>query len=92
MENIAAKKITYNHLSSYKTRGKLGASNRNVRAQRVNENRHLSRIDEVSKRRRIPLSPMADENVADDINNATEFKNGKRYCIHWLCIQIDFSN
>lgn len=77
MENIATKKFTYDHLSSYKTRGKLGASNRDVRSQRAKENRHLSRMDEVLKRRRMPLSPLADENVVDAVNNEVEAKNGK---------------
>lgn len=77
MENIATKKFSYDHLTSYKTRGKLGASNRNVRVQRANENRHLSRMDEVSKRRRMPLSPLVDENAIDTINGEIQTKDGK---------------
>ena len=78
MENIAKKKSSYDLLSSlYKARGKAGASSRNVRAQRASENRQLSRMDEVSKRRRMPLSPLADENV--DVEDVTAGKNGKRY-------------
>ena len=65
MENIAKKKFAYDHASSYKSRGRLGISNRNVRAQRASENRHQTRMDELSKRRRMPLSPLADENVID---------------------------
>ncbi|XP_015767082.1 PREDICTED: uncharacterized protein LOC107345681 isoform X3 [Acropora digitifera] len=66
MEKIATKKFNYDRQSSYKTRGKLGScTNRNVRVQRASENRHLSRMDEVSKRRRMPLSPLVDENTAD---------------------------
>lgn len=77
MENIATKKSSYDLLSSlYKVRGKSGASSRNVRAQRANENRQLSRMDEVSKRRRMPLSPLVDENV--DNEAVTAEKNGKR--------------
>lgn len=75
MENIATKKFTYDHASAYKSRGKIGASNRNVRAQRASENRHLSRMDEVSKRRRMPLSPLVDENLDD--KGITAGKNGK---------------
>lgn len=76
MENIATKKSSYDLLSSlYKARGKSGASSRNVRAQRASENRQLSRMDEVSKRRRMPLSPLADENV--DNEAVTAGKNGK---------------
>ena len=76
MENIATKKSSYDLLSSlYKSRGKSGASSRNVRAQRANENRQLSRMDEVSKRRRMPLSPLADENM--DNEAVTAGKNGK---------------
>jgi len=76
MENIATKKSSYDFLSSlYKARGKSGASSRNVRAQRASENRQLSRMDEVSKRRRMPLSPLADENVDDEA--VTVGKNGK---------------
>ena len=78
MENIAAKKFNYDHVSSYKTRGRLGASNRNVRVQRANENRHLSRMDEVSKRRRMPLSPLAAENVVDTTNSEIEAKKGEQ--------------
>lgn len=78
MENIATKKFTYDHVSSYKARGKLGASSRNVRAQRASENRQLSRMDEVSKRRRMPLSPLPDENV-DDKAVITAGKNGKHF-------------
>jgi len=76
MENIAKKKSSYDLLSSlYKARGKAGASSRNVRAQRASENRQLSRMDEVSKRRRMPLSPLADENV--NVEAVTADKNGK---------------
>ena len=76
MENIATKKSSYDLLSSlYKARGKSGASSRNVRAQRASENRQLSRMDAVSKRRRMPLSPLADENV--DNGAVTAEKNGK---------------
>ena len=71
MEKIATKKFNYDRQSSYKTRGKLGScANRNVRAQRASENRHLSRMDEVSKRRRMPLSPSVDDNTADSSNSA----------------------
>lgn len=66
MENIAKKKFAYDHASSYKSRGRLGISNRNVRAQRASESRHQTRMDELSKRRRMPLSPLADENVIDN--------------------------
>ena len=75
MENIATKKSSCDLLSLYKARGKSGASSRNVRAQRASENRQLSRMDEVSKRRRMPLSPLADENVDDEA--VTTGKNGK---------------
>lgn len=78
MEKIAAKKFNYDHQSSYKCRGRLGAStNRNVRAQRASENRHLSRMDEVSKRRRMPLSPLVDENVSDTTNSEMETKTAE---------------
>lgn len=75
MENIATKKFVYDHVSSYKARGKSGASSRNVRVQRASENRQRSRMDEVSKRRRMPLSPLADENAVDKGLIAEE--NGK---------------
>ena len=77
MENIATKKFTYDHVSTYKARGRLGVSNRNVRAQRASENRHQSRMDEITKRRRMPLSPLADDNVADAVNSAVENKKGE---------------
>lgn len=84
MENIATKKSSYDLLSSlYKARGKSGASSRNVRAQRANENRQLSRMDEVSKRRRMPLSPLADENV--DNEAVTAEKNGKHVYAKMPC-------
>lgn len=79
MENIATKKFTYDHASSYKSRGKMGTASRNVRAQRASENRHLSRMDEVAKRRRMPLSPLVDENVED--KGETAGKNGKHACM-----------
>ncbi|XP_022798133.1 uncharacterized protein LOC111336320 isoform X2 [Stylophora pistillata] len=72
MEDIARKKFTYDHVSSYKARGKVGASDRNFRAQRASEKRHLSRMDAISKRRRMPLSPLADENVVDKCTTAGE--------------------
>jgi len=85
MENIATKKSSYDLLSSlYKARGKSGASSRNVRAQRASENRQLSRMDEVSKRRRMPLSPLADENV--DNEAVTARKNGKP--VNILCKNV----
>lgn len=62
-------------VSSYKARGAVGASDRNVRAQRASEKRHLSRMDEVSKRRRMALSPLADENAVEKCAIAGE--NGK---------------
>ena len=70
MENIAKKKFAYDHASSYKSRGRLGISNRSVRAQRASENRHQTRMDELSKRRRMPLSPLADEHVIDNSSAA----------------------
>ena len=83
MEKIAAKKFNYDHQSSYKCRGRLGAStNRNVRAQRASENRHLSRMDEVSKRRRMPLSPLVDENVSDTTNSEMETKTAGNVYLH----------
>ncbi|XP_078360914.1 uncharacterized protein LOC144645274 isoform X3 [Oculina patagonica] len=77
MENIATKKFTYDHASSYKSRGKIGAASRNVRAQRASENRLLNRMDEVAKRRRMPLSPLVDENVED--KDVTAGKNDEKH-------------
>ena len=77
MENIATKKFKYDHTSSYKSRGRSGISNRVVRAQRANEKRHVSRMDEISKRRRMPLSSLVDDNVVDVKDKET---NGK----HWI--------
>ena len=85
MENIATKKSSYDLLSSlYKARGKSGATSRNVRAQLVSENRQLSRMEEISKRRRMPLSPLADANVDDEA--VTAGKNGKH--VYILCKNV----
>ena len=93
MEKIATKKFNYDRQSSYKTRGKLGScTNRNVRVQRASENRHLSRMDEVSKRRRMPLSPLVDENTADSskttfaTNNTNAGKLIMRSIAHFVFI------
>ena len=86
MEDIARKKFTYDHVSSYKARGKVRASDRNFRAQRASEKRHLSRMDAISKQRRMPLSPLVDENVVDKCTKAGE--NGK----HIIVVEFELAH
>ena len=76
----AAKKFSRNHLSAYKGQGIKGDlfANRLLRANRVQEERKKSRVDEMNKRRRLPMSPLQDINVTVSETSMNSNK-GKAY-------------